>query len=508
MEMAECLEEAILSREIELKLEVDPGGGERVRSSAALAGLACSAEAQSSTYFDTADGRLAKAGFSLRVRSGGGRTVQTVKRQKAAAAGLFDRAEWEWELDGAPAPDLRLAAGTPMAPLLDDAVLLPVLRTGFDRRTWMLAPDGCRISVTLDEGTIAGGGREAPLREIELELAQGERSALFDAAAALAADAPLRLGVLSKAERARRLAEGKLGRAVKAEPVALPPDASVAGGFAAIAYSCLRHYRLNEAVLLEAADADALHQMRVALRRLRSSLSLFGGIVRDADHARLREELRWFTGRFGQARNFDVFSKRLPKRRRRPRAGEEDVREALSAARERSYADALNAIRSRRGRELMLALVRWIELGGWRDRGKARRPLLPFAAARMEKRWGMVAAAGERLAALDPEERHRLRIEVKKMRYAAEFLASLHGARGVAGRRKRFVSAARDLQESLGALNDAATARELVARLPLRTADGRAFASTLIGREPDEAEGMAAAAKAFARMREAAGYWR
>src|SRR5688572_27892296 len=79
-----------------------------------------------------------------------------------------------------------------------------------------------------------------------------------------------------------------------------------ARGFAAIAQSCLRHFRLNEPLIIKHREPDALHQARVAMRRLRSALSLFRPAVFDADFPGLREELRWFTGQLGHARNLDV----------------------------------------------------------------------------------------------------------------------------------------------------------------------------------------------------------
>lgn len=498
-----------MHREIELKLEVEPGFSDRVRGSAPLAGIEPRVAAQHSVYFDTDRRSLGSAGFTLRIRRSDGRTVQTVKRQNGATAGLFDRAEWEWELSDE-RPNVDLAAGTPLQRLVGKPgiELRPVLETAFERRSWPVQHNGSLVSVTLDEGAIGGAGVDIPLVELELELQAGKASALFDLAEAIAAEVPVRIGVLSKSERGERLAAGTLGKAAKAEAMAIDPGFTVAQGFAAIAHSCLRHYRLNEPILLRGADVSALHQARVSMRRLRSSLSLFGSVLRDSRYDALREELRWFTGRLGDARNFDVFSKRLPKPGKSPRQGEAEVRSVLAEAREHAYGRALDAIRSRRVRELMLALLRWVEIGKWRGRRKAQQPLPPFAAARLDKRWAKVAEKGEILSRLGPDPLHRLRIDVKKMRYSAEFLSSLHGGKGVAGRRKRFLRAAEDLQEVLGELNDAATARELVSSLSLASPDARAFAETLIGREPDRAACISAAEKAYRKMRSAAPYWR
>ncbi|MEX2693612.1 CHAD domain-containing protein [Rhizobium mongolense] len=81
-------------------------------------------------------------------------------------------------------------------------------------------------------------------------------------------------------------------------------DASSA--FQAISFSCVRHFRLNEELLRSKGNPEALHQMRVALRRLRSAFSLFKAIIPGGEPRRLKEELRWLAVVLGEARNVDV----------------------------------------------------------------------------------------------------------------------------------------------------------------------------------------------------------
>ncbi len=96
------------------------------------------------------------------------------------------------------------------------------------------------------------------------------------------------------------------GGSAKAEPIALAAPLTETDAFRAVAHACLRHYRLNEIVLLADRDGDALHQARIALRRLRSAFSLFRPTVRGKDYHGLRDELGWLAGQFGEARNLDV----------------------------------------------------------------------------------------------------------------------------------------------------------------------------------------------------------
>ena len=107
------------------------------------------------------------------------------------------------------------------------------------------------------------------------------------------------------------------------------------------------------------------------------------------------------------------------------------------------------------------------------------------------------------VAAHHVEGRHALRLDIKKLRYAAEFMAPLHAAKPLAGRRDKFVAALKVLQDRLGDLNDAWTAETLAARLPAKL-------GPLIARvhgTSDRAKALRAAERAFHRALAAGGYW-
>lgn len=483
--------------EVELKLELDPKDAGDLRSHPLLAGAEASTRAQHSTYFDTKKNALRKAGYSLRVRRVDGCNVQTVK-QSGGGAGLFDRPEWEVRIDGE-RPDAEALAETPVGGIIGaDRIgkLVPVVESRVDRTTWSLDHQDSEVELVLDEGTIRCGGEERPLHEVEIELKKGDPDAVLDLARRLAESVPLRLGVLSKAERGFALAEGRLDKVSKAAPVGVDAGMNVAQGFAAIVNACLRHFRLNERLVVERREAEALHQARVAMRRLRSAFSLFRPAISDTHYEALREELRWFTGTLGDARNLDVFMARNE---------DEEIaldREALRAARERAYDQVIEALQSQRFRDLMLGLVVWLEAGDWRKRRKAQVPLGEFAEERLDKLWRKVRDGGRELDSLDEEARHRLRIEIKKLRYAVEFLAGLYGSAALA--QKRFGGALEGMQESLGHLNDIATARELIDRLGLASGEQAPAQS-----DPDEErEHVDEAAKNFEKLAQIGPFWR
>jgi triphosphatase len=260
-------------REIELKLEIEPGALDAVRRHPRLAGADERTATLRATYFDTPDARLREAGIALRIRDEDGRRVQTVKAMRGPAGLLFDRAEWETEVEGE-ALDLSAAKGTALEPLLSEERLRRALKPAFTvetRRTTLSIEDGEAVmEVVLDQGEIRAGRRRAPFLEVELELTAGDPRVLFDLAEALAADLPVKVGHLTKSERGYALLRRQPLKAVKAEPVALVPGQSVGEAMQAIARNCLTQLVRNEAVLAAAPQPAAVHQARVALRRFRA----------------------------------------------------------------------------------------------------------------------------------------------------------------------------------------------------------------------------------------------
>ncbi|MBV9930252.1 MAG: CHAD domain-containing protein [Alphaproteobacteria bacterium] len=479
-------------REVELKLVLEPGAAARLRAHPLLAGVEAQTVEQKSVYFDTRGQALRKAGFSLRIRTAGGRRVQTVKAT-GASAGLFDRPEWEQAVDG-DTPALDAIGRTLLAPLLTAGRarrLVPLVVSQVRRTRWDVDRFAAAIEIALDEGAVEAAGRRHGLCELELELKSGPPQALFAAGRALAADLPLRIGVLSKAEQGFALAGGRLGKVAKAEPVALDASMRVADAFAAVVAACLRHFRRNEGLVRDARDPAALHQARVAMRRLRAAFSLFAPAMRCEALAPLRAELRWFTAGLGEARNLDVLL-----------AGAEWTpvdRRKVEAAREEAYDGIAETLDSPRLRLLMIDLLAWAETGPWRARRRARGPFDDFAGRRLDRLWEKVAARGAVLRELGEEERHRLRIDVKKLRYAVEFAATVYAEPSA---RKRFRNALEAMQECLGHLNDIATARLLHARYGLAAAPPAADAGAAGAGHLAEAE------RAFRQLRRAPPFWR
>ncbi|EKV30567.1 Adenylate cyclase [Caenispirillum salinarum AK4] len=460
--------------EIELKLEVAEPDLERLRRHPLLKetrkGRATS-KTLKSVYYDTPDFLLFDGGASLRVRHSGKRRIQNVKaRGGNGGAGLFSRKEWERDIDG-DTPDTDAIMETGLADVFSRPGVLdelkPLFTTDFKRTEYTLGNGTWQVALTLDKGAVVTDTGSVPLCEVELELMHGDPAHLFEIARTLHEAAPMRLSTRSKSERGYALVGGLDRVPVKAPEAPVTADMSVAEAIQTICRSCQRHLLQNEAPLRELRDAEAVHQMRVALRRLRSALSVFKDVVGGPETEDLKVELKWLTGELGPARDTDVFIDEIlgPVRSAHP---DEDGLTALIGRFQRRnkdhYRKALAALDDRRYTGLMLQIGAWIEGGAWlRPQDPAMRDLLDtpcggYAAKVLQGRHKKVLKRGKRFNELDAPQRHRLRVQIKKLRYASEFFGDVWGEKKVKG----YVKALKALQDDLGDLNDIAVAHDLL----------------------------------------------
>lgn len=443
--------------EIELKLEILPADLDTLLGSGIL-GDPVEVVEQHSTYFDATDHRLHNAGFTLRIRRSGEARVQSVKATGPGAS-LFARSEWETPVIG-DEPVLDHSS-----PLLNEfgsvaAELLPQFEISIQRRVWNLTENGSRIEAVVDTGLVTAGDRHTPILEMELELKDGNAIDLFVLARRIEVVVPCKFGVLSKAERGYRLLQA-LRTVVKAEPIELERGIAVSEALQAIAGSCFRQFRMNEAILLDRKNVEALHQARVALRRLRSAISLFKPLFRDETGKRLSGEFRWLAGVLGEARNLDVL---LP--------NADELRERLGEARTSAYGDVIDALGSFRARALMIDFNEWLRCGEYlvpEATPEYPQPsAMEFACEALEKLRRKLKKHGRELAGIDDDQRHEARKDSKKLRYAVEFFGSFFTDKRFSRRYKRFIAAMETLQGTLGALNDLVTGPDVLDKHGLR----------------------------------------
>jgi len=441
-------------REIELKFELP---ADRVAEIAGKIPALAKSEPEplTSVYFDTQKRALKRAGLTLRVRAQNGGFVQTLKQ--SGDDGL-ERGEWESKLEGpTPAPDLlratpaarALAKGGPLAPQF----IIETRR----RSAEMREGDAC-VEISLDAAEARAGGKSAPFAELELELKSGSRGGLLALARRLAPAGDLTLSFTSKAERGFALARPPRLRARKFAPPRLDPAMTTAAAFQAVARACLRQIVANAEALRHRPSPEVIHQLRVGLRRLRSLITTFKDLVSDGRLPALKAELEWLTGELDAARNLDVLlhgGYRAALSDKQAADGLKGLGSRLRDARRIAYARAASACEGERCRRLLLDLLVWIEEGAWASRAGAAKllgqPITQFARKALSNRRRKIVQRGKDIARLDATQRHKLRIDAKKLRYAADVFVPLYGR---PKRARRFIGALKAVQDELGELND------------------------------------------------------
>ncbi len=423
-----------------------------------------------SVYFDTPDLALRAAGFALRIRLDGRRHVQTVKTL-GGGAGLYDRGEWEHQVDG-PTPDLAIARATPLAAILAQDGVADRLKRRFtvevERATALVGEAGVQVELSLDLGEARAGARRAPIVELELELKRGEPSDLFALAGTLFEAAPLRLSARSKAEVGFDLIAP--AEAIHAAPVDLHRDLTAGQAFRTVGRACLGHFLPNARLIVARRTVESVHQARVAVRRLRAAMTLFKDLLADPRSQGLGNQLKALGLTLGAARDLDVLIERLDTLETSAPVDREALQAALRRRREVAYDAAVRGLESPATGRLGFDLAAWLEAGVWatdtdpRQAARRDQPVRRFAAAELSRRARKLRRQALALADMDPAERHEVRKAAKKVRYGAEFFRSLARKKDRKAV-KAFLDALKPLQETLGDLNDATTAQRLLQAL-------------------------------------------
>lgn len=466
--------------EIELKLLCDPQYLAKVADAPIVARYACDQGETidlSAVYYDTADLALSKAGCALRVRTDGGRFVMTFKAKRREAGKALERGEWKWPVRNLE-PDL--AALSPFLPQflpvaavakIEREALQPMVRTVVRRTTRMLATPLGRIELAIDRGRIVAGDRSVPVSEVELELMDGSIEALFLLAHELVLHFPLRPSVRSKSARGFDLASGVGPGVSRAPDVMLADDATLEQMFDAVLRAASQHLLGNQAAAEDGHDPDAIHQYRVALRRLRSMLKLMLPVAPSSRAESFQHDVKWLMSNIGVARDWDVFvTQTLPRISRScsPVEGFEALAGAAEDHRRRAHVAMKKAITARRTGRFQIALRLWIEQAGWRadispeDRGLLAEPAHMYIAEAAGKLHRKVLKRGRNFNRLSPEARHRVRLALKRLRDVAGFFPANLGRKKA---RRRYERRLVRLQEQLGRYNDVFVAGQLVRRI-------------------------------------------
>ena len=291
----------------------------------------------------------------------------------------------------------------------------------------------------------------------------------------------------------------------KAPRIELPRQASVGEAFVAIGRGGLAHLRANEDCVRSRRDKEGIHQLRVSVRRLRSALALFRDLVPDAERRAIVRRLKWITRQCAEAREWDVFQDELLVPLRKSRPGDSalgDFAAEIEKLRRAADARVAGMLGQARYARNIGKIEQWWIGGGWRAPANtpAMQKAVDFSRARMRKFHRRLGKLGKRTDKLDEAGLHRLRIRIKKLRYAVDFLGGLFPGKATRAYRTGLV----EIQDCLGALNDIAVARLLLAAVGRNAPQLDPAALARAG----EAVGAWNAVKREATLKQLRGCWR
>lgn len=436
--------------ETEIKLGLAPEHVARLKRHPLLKGSESMRQALSSTYYDTPDFALTRRRIALRLRRIGYHRVQTLKAAAPAVGALATRPEWETRIMGH-SPDFAVLPDAARALLegIDLDRLAPVFTTDIRRTTWQIRLNETEMEIALDQGTVIAGEQTLPLCEIELELKAGSVAGLFAAALALLDAVPLCIDSRSKAALGYQLAGAVTPTPVKATWPELDPEAPAAASWATLLEAALGQLVDNLPGYLEhPQDGEYLHQLRIGLRRL---LSLARLTTSPPDWL---ADLRSIMDVLNPARDWDVFlSDTLP-----GLALPHDPTFLAAATQQAAQARqaAQNLLAGATFTRYILAIGRHLQTLRTDTPPTLAQPTPLWATQVLEQHWQTVQRRSRKLDQ-SPERRHRLRIAIKKMRYACDALAGLYGKQG-----RKSLRQLQTLQDDLGASNDLAVAERLM----------------------------------------------
>jgi triphosphatase len=420
------------------------------------------------SYLDTADWRMARAGFVVRTRRRGRHDEITLTTTRSAEASGGQELEATEEL-----PEAGLVALGPDGPVgrrvhavAGRQPLRPVLQVRTRRTPFCLHVDGVDAAeIALDDTEIVVGNGQRPmqLRRVEVEIRPQWAEVLGPFVQQLRSACGLRPATLSKFE-AGLLARGVV---IPGPPDLGPTDIEAESSFGELAFAVLRRQltvlRAKEPGTRLGEDPEELHEMRVATRRLRAALDLFVEVL-PVRARNFRVELGWLAGVLGAVRDLDV---QLLAQATMVEPGQDDLWADLTALldqeRNAARADLLAALDSARWERLKSGMASMVQQGPNRRSTATRQPGLAVVPELIGSRHASVVKAARRAkrsgAAADF---HRLRIRAKRLRYTLEFSSELYG-----GRTKRYTRQLAKLQNQLGLLQDAEVAANRLSDLAM-----------------------------------------
>ncbi len=307
---------------------------------------------------------------------------------------------------------------------------------------------------------------------------------------------------------------GKAAVPVKSERLALSADDSFDHAIGRILGDCLDHFAANIPALRQTGDAEAVHQLRVALRRLRAFLGLLKRVVpANPELANAATRARIIASALGEARDWHLLCEGLeqgPREFLRDEPGFFALLDAVELRRLRALEAARAMIVSPTTQQFVLELRGLISRRAWREgsrgleeKGSAR----AFAVKALNRLHKRAVKCREGVAALEPEQRHKARIALKKARYAADFFESLFCQKTA----RVYLRGLATIQDQLGEDNDRRTAARLLSEITAEDASQetlRAICFLRGWRAQAQQRGLIAMKESERRLRRLKPFWR
>jgi inorganic triphosphatase YgiF len=426
-------------------------------------------------FWDTADFRLGRAGMAIAVQSAGQKRSQLLRNIKEPPVGGRILHQQDSPLSGETLDLTRLAllpGGDPAVAMRVTAdMLVPVFALDLTRTIWQVTFGDSLLVVTLDLGTIESAAGSAEFRQIALAASSGPAQALYEFVQRLQRTVPAAFATHDPAQQGYRLVAGADWWPGNRNGTAqLLPSMSVREGILAIGRAATAALRANVQALETNLDPEKIHETRVAIRRLRSALSVFRAALPPFSRRALARDLGALASRLGHARELDVFlAETLAplSQANGEESGLRSLRLTASVMRQNSADSARQAVTAPDFATLSCRLAAWFDAGIWPDQPSAEaallldQPFADYAGALLRKHHRNLLAAGHGLRDPQAAELHALRIQAKKLRYTAEFVRSLYPARPA----RRYIAALKAIQDILGTINDAFVAQTLLPQM-------------------------------------------
>jgi triphosphatase len=267
----------------------------------------------------------------------------------------------------------------------------------------------------------------------------------------------------------RRLASGDLPAPREAARIRLKREMTVEAAVREIMRECADQIAANIEFVWMSEHPEGPHQLRIGLRRLRCIFAIFANIAQCDEMDRLNAEARWLAREASELRDLDVIRDEIVGAEAKQHGDETSLcmlTATLGAQAIACREGLCAALVTPRVQAFLLDLVKFVETRGWlasmslTQRTQLAMPARNFAHAALERRWQKVRKRGRNFRTLTVEQRHELRKELKRLRYAIEFFSSLYKAKHV----RPLLRHMKGLQEVFGALNDAQMARTILER--------------------------------------------